>query len=309
VKRDFIAIHQWDRKEILENLAVARDLKARSRRGERFGYLEGRMMALVFQKPSLRTRISFEAAMRSLGGQSLFISPDEIKIGEREPVADVARVLSGYADIIAARVFAHDIVTGLAEHASVPVVNALSDYNHPCQIFCDLLTILEKKGSVENFRITYIGDGNNVVHSWLNACSRLAFHLTLAIPEGYDPDPKTLESAKQSTGGSIRLLRDPIEAARGADVLYTDTWVSMGQEKEAEKKIRDFRGFRIDAEVVKAAGPDVIVMHCLPAYRGKEITDDVMEGPNSVVFEQAENRLHGQRAVILDTMGVRADAR
>jgi ornithine carbamoyltransferase len=261
-------------------------------------------MALVFQKPSLRTRISFEVAMRQLGGESLFISPAEIHIGKREPVADVARVLSGYADILVARVFEDEILAGLAEHASVPVVNALSDYSHPCQIFCDLLTILEKKGTAEGFRLTYIGDGNNVVNSWLHACSRLDFHLTLSVPEGYEPDPETFRAASRATGGSIRVTRDPVAAARNADVLYTDTWISMGQEEESQKRMRDFRNFTIDRKVLNAAKPDAIVMHCLPAYRGKEITDDVIESPQSVVFDQAENRLHGQKVIILDVMGI-----
>jgi ornithine carbamoyltransferase len=267
--------------------------------------LGGRTAALLFQKPSLRTRVSFEVAMLQLGGHALYLSPAEIQLGQREGVADAARVLSRYVDVVVARVFLHEDVERLAQHATVPVVNALSDREHPCQILADLLTLRERRGTLEGLVLAYVGDGNNVAHSLALAAPRLGVELRFACPRGYEPDPALLEvaSAAAGAGGGIELSHDPRQAVRGADAVYTDAWYSMGQEGEAEHRQPLFRDFQVNADLVDLASPRVMVLHCLPAHRGQEITDDVMDGPHSVVYDQAENRLHAQKALLLRLLG------
>ncbi|MCA1644744.1 MAG: ornithine carbamoyltransferase [Chloroflexi bacterium] len=266
--------------------------------------LAGTTAALVFQKPSLRTRVSFEVAMLELGGHAVYLSPAEIQLGEREGVVDAARVLSRYVDVIVARVFLHADVAGLADHAAVPVINALSDREHPCQILADLLTLYERHGSLRGVRLAYVGDGNNVAASLALAAPGLGIDLRFACPDGYEPDPLIMEQAQagQPTG-AIELFRDPRDAVQGAAAVYTDAWYSMGQESEAEMRAPVFAPYQLNKELMACAAPHAIAMHCLPAHRGQEITDDVMDGPASVVYDQAENRLHAQKALLLRLLG------
>jgi len=288
---DFLDISHRGRDEILATLEHATRLKADLKAGKGGNDLEGKTLAMVFQKPSARTRISFEVGMYQLGGYALYLAPADIGLGERESVADIARVLARYNDGIMARVFAHSDVLELAQFADVPVINGLSDLLHPCQVMADLLTIVEHKGRIEELTVAFVGDGNNVCNSWLNAAYRLNFNLSLAVPEGYEPDREIFERAA-GANPNITITPLPAEAVEEADVIYTDTWTSMGQEDEAERRMKDFQGYTVDEELVSKAKEDVIVMHCLPAHRGEEITDAVIDGPHSVVFDEAENRLH-----------------
>jgi ornithine carbamoyltransferase len=301
-KRDFLAITDWDGDKVLKVIEKSLDLKTETKKGMDYRPLKGKVMGMIFQKPSLRTRVSFEMAMHQLGGTALYIAPTEISMGTRESVPDVARVMSRYVDVIMARVFGHDQITGLASHSSVPIINGLSDYNHPCQVISDLLTVREAKGGLEGVKIVYVGDGNNLANSWLNAASRVGIDLTLVIPKGYEPDGPTLKRAISEASGSVSLTFSIEEGVSGADVIYTDVWASMGQEAEAEEKNRAFAGFTVDKNMVSLAKKDAVVMHCLPAHRGMEITDEIMDGPQSIVFDQAENRLHGQKGIICELM-------
>ena len=270
-----------------------------SSRATRLPYLRGKTAALVFQKPSLRTRVSFEVAMLQLGGNAVYLSPAEIQLGQREGVPDAARVLSRYVDAIVARVFLHADVVELAANAAVPVINALSDREHPCQILADLLTLYERRGSLRGLRLAYVGDGNNVANSLAAAAGRLGIELRFACPDGYEPDPTILESAFADGSGSVELFRDPREAVDNADAVYTDAWYSMGQESEADFRAPAFRPYQVNAQLLSHASKDVLAMHCLPAHRNQEITDEVLDGPMSVVYDQAENRLHAQKALLL----------
>lgn len=299
---DFLDISDRTGEEILSTLDEAARLKAEFNAGRVCDALRGTTLAMVFQKPSARTRVSFEVGMFQLGGHALYLAPADIGLGKRESVADIARVLARYNDGIMARVFSHDDVLQLAEYADVPVINGLSDLLHPCQVMADLLTIKEHKGKVEGLKVAFVGDGNNLCNSWLNAACRLEFSLSLSIPEGYEPDGAIFDRAT-AANPDISLNRVPHEAVEAADVIYTDTWTSMGQEEEVERRRRDFEGFTVDGELVARARDDVIVMHCLPAHRGEEITDDVIDGPHSVVFDEAENRLHAQKAILVELMG------
>jgi ornithine carbamoyltransferase len=305
----FLHIADYSTKELQELFDLALQLKKEVKKGGNKPLLKGKVLGMVFQKPSLRTRVSFDMAMRQLGGDALYLSPNEIGLGGRESVADVARVLSGYVDAIMARTFAHQHVLDLAQWASVPVVNGLTEYNHPCQAMADGLTILEHKGRLKGLKVVFIGDGNNVATSLLHLCAKFGAHFTLAAPEGYDLPEKVLELARQfaaESGTQISLLRDPVEAVRDADVIYTDTWTSMGQEAEAEKRKEAFAKFQVNDELLTGAKPDVIVMHCLPAHRGQEITDAVADGPHSVLFPQAENRMHAQKAILVKLLAPKA---
>ncbi len=284
---------------ILDLLDLALDLK----RGHAAPRLPNKTAALVFQKPSLRTRVSFEVAMVQLGGHALYLSPAEIQLGQREGVPDAARVLSRYVDVIVARVFLHSDVASLAAHASVPVINALSDREHPCQILADLLTLYERHGSLRGLKLAYVGDGNNIAHSLALAATRLGIELRIASPDGYEPDPTVLEQAAQDASGSVELYRDPHQAVHGVDAIYTDAWYSMGQESEAELRAPLFRRYQVNQELVLHAAADALVMHCLPAHRNQEITDEVLDGPQSVVYDQAENRLHAQKALLVRLLG------
>lgn len=300
--KHFLAVSDFTRDELEAMLDLAVRLKQERRRGGNAPVLKGKVLAMVFQKPSLRTRVSFDMAMRHLGGDALYLSPAEIGLGQRESIADVSRVLSGYVDAVMARVFAHRHVLDLAKFATVPVVNGLSDFNHPCQAMADVLTMREHFGRLQGLNVTFVGDGNNVAVSLLMACARLGMNFTLASPQGFDLPAEVVTRGEEMAAGSgarVRLLRDPHEAVRSADVIYTDTWTSMGQEKEAEERTKVFPPYQVNARLVSEADAGVIVMHCLPAHRGQEITDEVADGPHSLLFPQAENRMHAQKAILV----------
>jgi ornithine carbamoyltransferase len=302
VKKDFIAIADFETEEIQEFLKLAQEIKRKQKKGEITNYLAGKTLAMVFQKPSARTRISFEVGMYQLGGHAIYLSPSDIGLGKRESVADVARVLSRYNDGIMARLFGHDHMLTLGKFASVPVINGLTDLLHPCQVMGDMLTILEHRGNLNGLKLVFIGDGNNMANSWLNMAARIPMSLTLVIPEGYDPDETIFTNARRSGVSDIIIERDPWKAVRGCDIIYTDVWASMGQEKEMSRRKKIFKHYQVNQSLVNAASPDVKVMHCLPAHRGDEITDEVMDGPKSIVFDEAENRLHIQKAILAKLM-------
>lgn len=260
--------------------------------------LIGKSIGLLFEKASTRTRVSFEAGIYQLGGKSIYLTPNEIQLGRGETIPDTARTLSQYLAAVVIRTFSHSVLVEFASHSTVPVINGLSDLHHPCQALADLMTIYESKGRFENIRIAYIGDGNNVANSLVEAASLMNMQLAIACPEGYEPNQEVLKKAKQRSKADIRILRDPKEAVVNADVIYTDVWVSMGQENESENKKKQFKAYQINSRLVSYAKKDAIVLHCLPAHRGEEITDEVMDGPQSVVFTQAENRLHAQKALL-----------
>jgi ornithine carbamoyltransferase len=302
MKKDFIAVSDYSAQEIQGLLDLAVQLKKERAQGGNQPILKGKVLAMIFQKPSLRTRVSFDMAMRHLGGDALYLSPNEIGLGQRESIADVSRVMSGYVDAIMARVFEHQHVVELARWSDVPVVNGLSDYNHPCQAMADALTILEHYGSLKGLNVTFIGDGNNVAVSLMHVCAKLGAHFTLASPEGYDLNPGAVELGRKfaaESGASIRLLRDPHAAVEHADVIYTDTWTSMGQEAETKKREVVFPPYQVNAKLVGEANPGVVVLHCLPAHRNHEITDEVADGPHSLLFPQAHNRMHAQKAILV----------
>ncbi|MCS6937255.1 MAG: ornithine carbamoyltransferase [Candidatus Bipolaricaulota bacterium] len=294
--KDLISFEHYSAQDLWEILETALQLKRELRAGIAHRMLEGKTLAMIFQKPSLRTRVSFEVGMTQLGGHAIYLSPDDIKLGQRETTEDIAKVLSRYCDAIMARVFGHEIVEELARYADVPVINGLSDLLHPCQILGDLLTVYEKKRRIENLKLAWIGDGNNVCNSWLEAGPKLGMEIVVACPAGYEPNAKILEQAQRL--GKVEIVHDPKIAAKDADILYTDVWTSMGQEREAEERRKRFRDFQINRELLKLAKPEAIVMHCLPAHYDEEITHDVAHGPQSAIFDEAENRLHAQKAVL-----------
>jgi len=299
---DLLSLRDLSAEQIGELLDCALELKAHRRSSTA---LAGRSLALVFQKPSLRTRASFDVAMYELGGHAVYLGPEEIGLGKRESIPDVARVLSQYFQVIAARTFRHADLQALADAATVPVINALTDFCQPCQGLADLLTLRERFGRLAGIRLGYVGDGNNAANALLFGASRMGLHLTLASPPGYEPAAPVVEAARReaaSHGGSITLTHDPAEAARNADVLYTDVWTSMGQEDEAARRRADFADYRIDGDLLRLARPGAVVMHDLPAHRGEEIVDEVMDGPQSVVFQQSGNRLHAHKAILLWSM-------
>lgn len=305
MKRDFVSITDFKKDEILELLDDAIKMKNKVKKGIEHHYLKGKSLAMIFEKPSLRTRVSFEVGMFQLGGTAIYLAPSDIKLGVRETVPDVARNLSRWVDGIMARTFAHKTVTDLAENATIPVINGLSDLEHPCQILADFLTILEYKKKLKGIKISWVGDGNNVCHSLMLCAAILGSHISVATPKGYEPAKdiaeKTINLAKRS-GSKIEIKNDPFEVCKNTDVIYTDVWTSMGQEEEKEKRLRDFQGFQVNNELLKVADKKVIVLHCLPAHRGEEITDDVLDGPHSVVLDEAENRLHAQKALLVKLM-------
>jgi ornithine carbamoyltransferase len=295
-KRDFLRITDLDRGGLLELVERAAEWKLLGRSGPR--PLEGQTVGLVFEKSSTRTRVSFEVAAYQLGGHALFLSPRDTQLGRGEPIRDTARVLSRYLDALVVRTFGHDKLEDIARFADVPVVNALTDASHPCQVAADLLTVAERFGADVlqrgHLKVAWIGDGNNMANSWLEACALLGFDLALACPPGYDPDAALLARC----GGKARVVRSPAEAAAGAHVINTDVWASMGQEAEQARREKDFAGFIVDEALLARARPDAVVLHCLPAHRGEEISDAVLEGPRSAVFDEAENRLHVQKALL-----------
>ncbi|MCZ7546997.1 MAG: ornithine carbamoyltransferase [Anaerolineae bacterium] len=301
----FLDIADLSADELSDLLDLATRLKTEWLGRGNLPLLSGKVLGMVFQKPSLRTRVSFEVGMLHLGGQALYLSPDEIGLGKRESIADVARVLSRYVQGIMARVFAHDHVLELARYATVPVINGLSDYNHPCQALADMLTIQERHKRIKGLKIAYVGDGNNVATSLLMAASKLGAHFAIATPPDYALQASVIARAgefAQESGGQISVTTDPGTAAEDADVIYTDTWTSMGKEAEAERRRLAFPPYQVNRALVERAHPDCIVMHCLPAHRGEEITDEVADGPHSALFDQAENRMHAQKAVLVRLM-------
>lgn len=300
--KHFISIADLTRSEIEALLDLAIEIKKKQKNGEITHYLKGQTLAMIFQKPSARTRISFEVGMFQLGGHALYLASADIGVGTREAVKDIARVLARYNDGIMARLFGHEDIIEMARYSSVPVINGLTDLLHPCQVMADVLTILEHRNSLENMKLTFIGDGNNLAHSWLNFASRYPINLALAIPEGYDPNAETLKHATDAGISQIEIFRNPKDAVKDADVIYTDVWASMGQEAEAAKRKIAFKNFQINDKLMSYARKNTYVMHCLPAHRGEEITDSVIESPNSIVFDEAENRLHAQKAIMVKLM-------
>ncbi len=297
-KRDFLDMSSITKAELDGLLALAARMKAELKAGLEHPHLRGKTLAMVFQKPSLRTRITFETGMAQLGGHAIYLAPNDIGIGERESVKDVARNMSRVVDLIMIRTFTHETCVELAREASVPVINALTDLLHPCQVLADLLTLQERFGrDLRKLRLAFVGDGFNMAHSWIEAAVLAGFELRLACPKGYEPDKSFMQMFRRAECGI--LSNDPITAVKDADAVYTDTWTSMGREKEAAQRRKDFKGFQVNAALMKHAATGAIVMHCLPAHRGEEITDDVIDGPRSAVLEEAENRLHAQKAVMV----------
>ena len=298
MKRDLISIGDLTRDELEEIFSLAQRLKADRHKGWSHPILAGKTLAMIFEKPSLRTRVTFEAGMVQLGGYAIYLSPQDIGLGTRETVPDVARNLSRWVDIIMARTFSHQVITELAQAATIPVINGLSDLLHPCQVLADCLTLIEHRGALEGLKVAFVGDGNNMVHSWLNAAVKLPFRFVLACPPGYEPDRTVLEQVRQS-GAQVSVTQSVAEAVREADAVYTDVWTSMGQEEERAVRREAFNAYQVNAEVMRLAKSDALVMHCLPAHRGEEISADVLDGPRSVVFDQSENRLHIQKAIMV----------
>ena len=303
--KSFLSIHDFTTEQVMRVMDLAALLKAEQKAGVPHPILKGKTLGMIFLKPSTRTRISFEVAIWQLGGYGLFLSANDLQLKRGETIADTARVLSRYLDGIMIRTFAHSDVIELAREGSIPIINGLTDLLHPCQVMADLLTGIEKFGDLAGRKLAYIGDGNNMVHSLMYGGAKVGMHVTCACPAGYEPDPEVVAAARAdgaATGARMDIVRDPKEAVRGADILYTDVWASMGQEAEYEKRVRDFKGYQINAELVSMANPDCIVMHCLPAHRGDEITDDAADGRHSVLWDEAENRLHAQKAILALTM-------
>ncbi|HQU72793.1 MAG: ornithine carbamoyltransferase [Calditrichaeota bacterium] len=295
----FLSIADLSRQDIFDIFDLTAQLKAKTHARVPHRMLDGYSLAMIFAKPSARTRISFETGIFQLGGMGLYLAPQDIGIGTREAVKDIARVVSRYNDLIMARLFAHSDIEELAEYSKVPVINGLTDYNHPCQIMADAFTILEHRGKVDNLKIVYVGDGNNIAHSWINFAARVPIHLVICTPRDYQPDAATLKFAQDAGLSTIEVEHDPIKAVKNADVLYTDVWASMGQEKEAEERKKIFKPYQLNSELVGHAKDDTLIMHCLPAHRNEEITDAVLESPNSIVFDEAENRMHVQKAIMV----------
>jgi ornithine carbamoyltransferase len=299
--RSLDSLFHLTREEIEQILKTSELLKFQLLRGEEHLLLKGKTLAMIFEKPSTRTRVSFEVGMWQLGGYALYLSASDLQLGRGETIADTAQVLSRYVDGIMARVFAHQTILDLVKYSRVPVINGLSDFSHPCQGLADLFTIYEKKGRLSGLRLAYVGDGNNVAHSLLYGCSKVGINITLACPKGFEPDPEVVSKAEEEgkkSGCEVRITKDPKEAVKGADIVYTDVWASMGKEKEHKKRMNVFKPYQVNGKLVKEAEEDYIFMHCLPAHRGQEVTDEVADSENSVIFDQAENRLHTQKALL-----------
>jgi len=301
VKKDFLCLIDWTRADLDAFFALTADLKARQKRGEPHRLLAGKTLGMIFEKSSTRTRVSFEAGMVHLGGHALFLAPGNTQMGRGEPIKDTARCLARYVDGVMIRTFSQRVVEEFARYCDVPVINGLTDSYHPCQVMADLFTVIEHKGSYAGLRYCWIGDGNNMANSWINAAAVFGFELRIATPKGYEPDTAVRERAAR-LGAQVLYTNDPFEAARGADVLNTDVWASMGQEAEQIERQKVFHGFQINMDVVRAADPACIVMHCLPAHRDEEITDEVIESRHAVIYDEAENRLHVQKAIMATLM-------
>ena len=299
--RSITSLYDLAREEIDEILKTSKLLKLQLLRGQEHPILKGKTLAMIFEKPSTRTRVSFEVGMWQLGGYALYLSASDLQLGRGETIADTAQVLSRYVDGIMARVFSHQTILDLVKYSKVPVINGLSDLTHPCQGLADLFTIYEKKGRLSGLKLAYVGDGNNVAHSLIYGCSKVGTDITLGCPKGFEPNSEVVSRAKEEAkrnGCKIRVTNDPKEAARGADIIYTDVWASMGQEKEHEERVKIFKPYQVNGQLVKEAKEDYLFMHCLPAHRGEEVTDEVADSKNSVIFDQAENRMHTQKALM-----------
>ena len=297
--KHFLHISDYSTDQIWEILHLSKELKTKFHNKENFKPFRDRSLAMIFAKPSARTRVSFETGFEWMGGHALFLGPNDIGIGKREAIKDISRLFSRYNDVIMARLFDHNHIIELAEYSDIPVINGLTDYNHPCQIICDILTIWEHKSSLDNLKICYMGDGNNIVHSWLQLASRLPMDFVCCGPEGFEPDLDTVKMVEDSASSSFQLSHDPISAVRDADVIYTDVWASMGQKEEATEREKVFAPYQVNKNLINNTGKDTLFMHCLPAERGREVTDEVMESKNSIVFDQAENRMHAQNAIMV----------
>lgn len=300
--KNLVTLHEWSSEEIWQTIETALTLKMEEKRNQPHPILAGKQLGMIFQKPSLRTRVSFEVGMSKLGGHAVYLGPDDIKLGQRETTEDIARVLSRYVDVIMARVFGHDIIIELAKYSSVPVINGLSDFAHPTQALADLLTVYEKKRRLQGLKMAFVGDGNNMAHSLMYACAKVGMNLVLAIPADYQPEEFAVKEAREDareTGATIEIITDPYEAVKDADIIYTDVWASMGQEEEHAERVKVFQPYQVNMELLKAAKEDTIVMHCLPAHYGEEITPDVVRDPRGqVVYDEAENRMHIQMALL-----------
>ena len=292
MKKDLLSINDLSKEEILSLIDRAVEIKSQDRNANRS--LKGYTLGLIFEKASTRTRVSFEIAMFRLGGQTIFLNRSDTQMSRDENIHDTAKVLSRYIDVLAIRTYSQGLLEDMAKYSDIPVINALSDLYHPCQVLSDIMTVTEKKGALDNIKVAWVGDGNNVAHSWINAAQVMGFELVLACPKGYKPLPDILEGSRNN----IKVVDDPEEAVKGAAVINTDVWASMGQEAEEDQRLADFKAYQVDKELVELAEPDVIVMHCLPAHRGEEITSEILDGPNSVVFDQAENKLHLHQALL-----------
>ena len=301
--RHLLALADFSGAELAALVDRALKLKRESKEGVRHRDLEGRTVALVFEKPSTRTRVSFETAMYGLGGQVIYLSSRDTQLARNEPLKDMARVMSRYVDCLVIRTFGQEIVDELARYSQVPVINALTDLHHPCQILSDLMTVIEHKGALEKLKIAWVGDGNNMANSWIQAAARLGFALTLACPDGYEPDRDILTAARAEAARPINLVRDPVEAVADADVINTDVWASMGQEDEQLLRLKAFRPYQVNDYLLRGAAPDAVVLHCLPAHRDEEISAAVLEGPRSVVWDQAENKMHIHKAILAEFIG------
>lgn len=304
--KSIVSLSLLTREEIDQILKKSKILKDQLLHGKNLYPLRGKTLAMIFEKPSTRTRVSFEVGMWQLGGYALYLSSNDLQLGRGETIADTARVLSRYVDGIMARVFSHQTILELEKYSKVPIINGLSDFTHPCQGLADLFTIYEKKGHLAGLKLAYLGDGNNVAHSLLFGCSKVGIDITLACPKGYEPNPEVVEKAKREgrrSGSKVQLTHDPMEAVKKADIVYTDVWTSMGKEKESEKRRKVFRPYQVNEGIVKGAKKDYIFMHCLPAHRGEEVTDEIADSKNSVIFDQAENRLHTQKAILTLLLG------
>ena len=299
------SLYDLTREEMEQIFKTSELLKLQNLRGQEHPLLKGKTLAMVFEKPSTSTRVSFEVGMWQLGGYALYLSSNDLQLGRGETVGDTAQVLSRYVQGIMARVFSHQSILDLVRYSSVPVINGLSDFSHPCQGLADLFTVYEKKGRLEGLRLAYVGDGNNVAHSLLYGCSKMGINITLGCPKGYEPDPKVVSQTKEEakrTGCEVKVVQDPEEAVKGADVIYTDVWASMGKEKEREERVKIMKPYQVNPNLVKRAKEDYIFTHCLPAHRGEEVTNEVADSRNSVIFDQAENRMHTQKAIMALTM-------
>jgi len=299
MSKHFLHLTDYTTHEIWELLHLAKELKIKFHNKEDYKPFKDRSLAMIFAKPSARTRVSFETGFEWMGGHALFLGPNDIGIGKREAIKDISRLFSRYNDMIMARLFDHEHILELAEYSDIPVINGLTDYNHPCQILADIMTVWEHRGNLENLKITYLGDGNNIVHSWLQLACRLPLHFVCCNPSGFDPDQKTVQMVNDSKISTFESSHDPLSAVMGSDVIYTDVWASMGQKEEAKEREKIFADYQVNMKLLESTGKETLFMHCLPAERGREVTDEVMESKNSIVFDEAENRMHAQNAVMV----------